>query len=552
MLRFRQKKSIAVFVLLSLSLNSFADTGLKEKTSTNLVELFKVKAHATDHIKSIEAKLLVTNEADQEELLVELAQSLLYYQDRHNKVSNSKTVTSKEVSSLSAVGANIPIGKVSKLDNGKGPYTATKIYRKALNAYKKATKLSLNKNRIKYTRKLSELAVKLQNKNELGLIFEELLQHGVDEKGTYLAHVDYADGLAKFKDSSADSQFLSAIAMRTPVEGIEANFRYANYLLSKNKVREALVVLDKYNLDERRLYVHVAIFRQDLMHKLNMNTNAVDAEVSELRRNLSDNPFIRAIPKLVLNKTKAMNKYNLSTAYAFNFAHRNLRDDSRGKYSSAWVNSVTEANRVYSTHFLNIAEVVYNEARGASSIGRIAVGWAIRNRATMDMMGCDFYLGAEGHAKTNKCREVTSMGTNHHLYGDIYAQYACVVHGGTTTVGAINTEMNDSHVSLADLESSGIIWELVHVVNGWMPDPTSLHAFAPVIYPERNYTAGNPDGAQEWGNFNYCAENHACKVRLGNVGGVLIDPGDLCPLNGDGGTENFFWGRKVGKFPLIF
>ena len=49
MLRFRQKKSIAVFVLLSLSLNSFADTGLKEKTSTNLVELFKVKSHAIDH-----------------------------------------------------------------------------------------------------------------------------------------------------------------------------------------------------------------------------------------------------------------------------------------------------------------------------------------------------------------------------------------------------------------------------------------------------------------------------------------------------------------------
>ena len=135
MLRFRQKKIISVFILLSLSLNSFADMDLKEKTSINLVELFSVKTHATDHIKRLEAKLLATNKVDQEELLVELAQSLLYYQDRHNKSPDSKAV-------------------ISKLASAKGPYSTTKIYRKALNAYKKASKLSLNKSRFNKNIKL--------------------------------------------------------------------------------------------------------------------------------------------------------------------------------------------------------------------------------------------------------------------------------------------------------------------------------------------------------------------------------------------------------------
>ncbi|NQY65207.1 MAG: hypothetical protein HRT38_16090, partial [Alteromonadaceae bacterium] len=55
-------------------------------------------------------------------------------------------------------------------------------------------------------RELSELAVKLRKKNELVQIFDELLQHGGDESGTYLAHVDYADGLAKFNDNGADAR----------------------------------------------------------------------------------------------------------------------------------------------------------------------------------------------------------------------------------------------------------------------------------------------------------------------------------------------------------
>ena len=542
MLRFRQKKIVTVFVLLSLSLNSFADTGLKEKKSTNLVELFKVKTHATDHIKGLEAKLLRTNEADQEELLVELAQSLLYYQDRHNKVSDSKAGISKGVSSLSANGSS---GKASKLGSDKGQYSTTKIYRKALNAYKKASKLSLNKSRIKYTRELSELAVKLQKKDELVQVFDELLQHGGDESGTYLAHVDYADGLAKFKDDGAETQFLTAISLRNPADGVEAYFRYANYLLDKNTPREALSLLDKFTPEERRIYVHIARLRQKLMHTLNIDTNEVDTEIKGLRKNLINSDLIRAIPKFVdknITGKTVINTLALATAYAFVFSHNNESDDTRGQYRHDWVKSPLGPS--FTTWLVNAAEVIYNEGRGHNVKQRYAIAWAIRNRATLDMNGCDSYPGSESSPLVSTCRiALANSSTLHRIY-------SCVVHGGTTRVGASHVQMNDSHVEIVDLASSGILWEMVNVMSGWVPDPTSSNSFIPATYPSENHFTGNPKGAQEWSRNNYCAENYHCKVRLGNVGSQVKDLRDICPFSGYDSTTNYFWGRQPSLVDL--
>ncbi len=547
MLRFRQKKILAVFVLLSLSINSFAESGLKEKTSTNLVELFKVKSHATDHIKGLEAKLLATNEVDQEELLVELAQSLLYYQDRHNKVSDSKAAISKGVSSLSANGAIGTSGKVSKLDSAKGPYSTLKIYRKALNAYKKASKLSLNKSRIKYTRKLSELAVKLQNKEELVQVFDELLQHGGDESGTYLAHVDYADGLAKFKDEGAEAQFLSAVNMRTAVDGVEANYRYANYLIKKNRLNEALNLLDKFKFEDRQMYIHIAILRQKTIHLMKLNTLEVDNELENIRKNLSNSSLI-AIPKIASEvKRKLTNYLGLPTAYAYAFSHNNESDDTRGKHSNSWIHTSLLVG--FSTRLVNAAEVIYNEARGDGYKGRLAIAWAIRNRATIDMNGCDYYPGAEGHHNVSVCRAATSSGPSSY-HANVFRRYSCVVHGGTIDVGAIHSQMNDAHVSIDNLESSGILWELTYVVNGLIPDSTGISMF----FPSGDIYQGNPSGAQEWRRVDYCPVNYSCKVRLGNVGGDSVDLGNLCPANGSSSTENYFWGRKsdLHDFGMLF
>ena len=544
-------------------LNLIEEKAQSQKSAPNLVELYKVKAHATEHIKGIEAKLLATEEADQEELLVVLAQALLYYQERHNKASDTKNYTSN---------SNVINGinyKVSKADSAKGAYSTNSIYRKALNAYKKASQLSLKKNRIKYTRELSELAIKLQNKNELVKIFDELLQHSGDETGTYLTHVDYADGLAKFKDNRAETQFLSAINMRTPVDGVEANFRYANYLLDNDKPRKALGILDKFTFKERSMYVHITLFRQKIMHQLKLDTQEVDIEISQLRKELSKLPFVLSLPKLTAKfKSVPNNILGLPKAYAQVYSHDYIYDDSRSKYDyvNNMPNDINDYPRKalitgwrFPTWLVNAAEVIYNEARGKQYLARIAVGWAIRNRAMADMNGCDYYPGSESHPDVNSCRSNTgpydhepSSEEKTNIYSDLHKRYSCVVHGGTTRWGENHSEMNDSHVSNVNLQLSGILWEIFYIVLGWVPDPTGSHFYLTNLYPEKDFYTSNPEGAQEWRRQNYCAIRYSCKTRLGNVGGDLPDPGRFCfekrvlstNQHREHNIDNFFWGRK--------
>lgn len=554
MLNIKQRNFTAVVALLTLSFSAFANTGMdnqgylnKEKphNKSNLVELYKVKTYAIEHIRGIEAKLLTTDEDNQETLLVELAESLLYYNVRHNKGDAEKYNTSRGVNSLSGNGVN---GNVSKNVNSKVTYSSPNIYRKALNAYKKASKLSLNKNRIKYTRKLSELAVKLKDKNELVETFDELLQHSRDETGTYLAHVDYADGLAKFKDNAADTQFLSAINMRTPVDGVEANFRYANYLLDNGKPREALNVLDKFTFEERRMYVHIVLLKQKTMHQLAMDTQEVDAEVQILRKKLSNNPFIGALPKFtgIINQL-SKNILDIPTAHAFTFAHNNEGDDSRGLYANKWVTG----NFMFSTSIVNAAEVIYNNARGEQQKGRIGIAWAIRNRATISMNGCGVYPGAEGHPEVNFCRANTPSGADP-LYAEISKRYSCVIHGGTVTSGGQHTQMNDAHVDIVKLEESGIIWDILFVINGWVPETIGSNYFLTGLYPNNNLYTGNPNGAQEWRDYDYCAEDHSCKVNLGGINGSISNQGEggYCEDNESFDKDIYFWGRSSNLLAL--
>lgn len=567
MLYISKKNTLSIFFILGLSFNTFAKTELNEKTSSseksgevnitsnNVFELFKVKDKASEYIKNIEEKLRTTDydEQKREDLLVELAQSLLYYDERHYQDDNindqtSKVILSKETSSkvsstkVSRSKVNNGQNSQSNIDSSNNLNEKNIILNKALAAYKNASELSLKKNRIKYTRQLSELTVRLNKKSELVQIFNNLLQQSGDEKGTYLAHVDYADGLAKFKDNMAGSQFLSAINMRTQVDGVEANFRFAHYLLENDKAVDALNILDKFSFEERRMYVHIAMLRQKTMHLLNMDTQEVDTEIEQIRKTMSGSPWIVDIPKFSAGvKNAPENVLGLLPAYAMvrSYTHNNRRDDSRSQHHSMFMVPKVHGKR-FSAILVNAAEVVYNEARDESFLGRLAIAWAIRNRAMINMKGCDSYPGAEGHHEVEACRNLSPVGEQP-KYEDAYQRYNCAIHGGTTKVGSPNFQMNDRHVSYEILKFSGILWEIHQVMNGDLPDPTSPYSFVP---SKRDVYTGNPDGAQEWSKKNYCANNYSCKVRLGNVGGHLTDPGNLCPEDGDKSTDNFFWGRK--------
>ena len=328
------------------------------------------------------------------------------------------------------------------------------------------------------------------------------------------------------------------------MNGVEANFRYAKYLLEVGKLNESLSIINKFTFEDRKMYVHIALLRHKMMHLLKMGTREVDDEINQLRTTLSSSPFISYLPKVTgLVKNKFTNILGLPKAYAFAFVHNNEGDDSRGESKNIWVSTPPVGKIGLSSYLVNLAEVIYNEVRGEGQKTRYAVAWAIRNRATINMNGCDYYPGAEGHPNVNECRGAAPIYRDSD-YSHLYSMYSCVIHGGTTDVGAAHSQMNDAHIEIENLISSGIIWEILYVIRGLVPDPTGPKLFLTGVYPDTNFFTGNPRGAQEWRRQNYCAEKHECKARLGNVGGNFLDIGNICPKDDGHSTDIFFWGRN--------
>ena len=154
MLKFSKIKNIPLIALLIFSLSALEDTALdktdnqNQQKTTNLVELFKVKKQADDHIKQLEKQLQsdkfeIQEPKKKEELLVEYAKTLMYYVNSQDSEPDTSAVTKKALQSKELKSNNLK----SKDINSKHT-----IYNKALSAYKLASKLAIDRNRIKYTR----------------------------------------------------------------------------------------------------------------------------------------------------------------------------------------------------------------------------------------------------------------------------------------------------------------------------------------------------------------------------------------------------------------
>ncbi|MGQ0834573.1 MAG: hypothetical protein ACT4O5_06535 [Gammaproteobacteria bacterium] len=421
------------------------------------------------------------------------------------------------------------------------------LLQEAVASYVEAAELALAQGRIRYSRQVSELAQQIGDKALLVRVFAKYLTNYSDERGRYVALIDFAVGLAKFRDSSVARHFDEAIYMRRPRDSVEAHVRYAQYLIDGGQPQVALDVLNRFDAVDRQFYFNVALMRQRLMHSLGLDTSAADEEMSKIRRTTNGTWGVGPIPK-VTAKVAASPKNILGLMAAQAFAHTESSDDSRGPLANQFL--YAPSGQGWSRTAVNASEVVYNEARGESQDGRIAVAWSIRNRALINMNGCDFYPGAEGHGGAEACRNATPNGPQSNV-GYIWAnkRWSCAVHGGTSSVGGSHDQMNDGHVPIATLEPTGILVEVFWVGNGVVADKTSQNtpsgSYLPLRYPNQpNYWSGNPAGGQEWRSNNYCAANNSCKVRLGNVGGNLPDPGSPCPNSGGSSGDNFFWGRK--------
>ena len=421
---------------------------------------------------------------------------------------------------------------------------AVELLRESLNAYRAAASLSLEDGRIRYTQPLKELAVELGDPTALQEIFARFLQTTTDEKGLYLARVDLADGLAKLADPAAESYFRAAIGMRPPVDSAEAHIRYAKFLKQGKRPAEALGVLSRFDEDARFACSNVAFLRHNLMRELNLDTAQSAAEVARIQSSRAGTPgrVATSILDAPVGRTSETPTSGAIGLLAGQFSHTVSSDDSRDPVAAQ--KFIQGNGFMYAPYMVNVAEVIWNESRGESQNGQIAIGWGIRNRRAVNIRPCDAYIGSESNANTPACRAATPSGPQPE-FTDLARSYSCVVHGGTTAVGASHDQMNDGHVSLAELENTCIMDTTLDTLADVYCDTTTFNLPIPVFCPDFTFRQGNPRGGQEWLNFNYCAARPECKVRLGNPGGTLPDPGSPCPARGaakPGEADNWFWG----------
>ncbi len=313
------------------------------------------------------------------------------------------------------------------------------------------------------------------------------------------------------------------------------------------------------------------------MHTLGVDTTEVDKEMDALRESLSRATGIGPIPKLSARVAlEPKNRIGLPVAMAEDFWHDVWLDDSRGVNGNLWFPLWTPFGTQYwSNMAINMAEVIYNEALSETATAKTEVAWAIRNRATQAMAPCGKYVGAEGGYYTSTCRAATPIGPQPQ-YASTNQAYSCVIHGATTHVGDHHSQMKDNHQDPYTMWLYGYLDLAFNVVNGLVSDPNPQDPFTawqvqeqiwvqdpwdPTIwYPQyiwvNNIWSGNPRGAQEWLNHNYCATpepgQQNCKKPIGNVGGdfAYTYPGSgVCPGTPSPSDigDNFFWARGSGN-----
>jgi hypothetical protein len=268
--------------------------------------------------------------------------------------------------------------------------------------------------------------------------------------------------------------------------------------------------------------------------------------------------------------------------------------DTRPVYTVCSTDGCTK----YYAHAVNLAEVMYNEARGESNLGAIdMVGWTVRNRAFMglhnDRVSCDSYPGdVNWHtscpAEFQPCRPCSSLPCNQDTpdfcTNNNTKWYCCAIHGGQTQVGTSGYQFNDEHVSFDDLYyNSGLLVEAAWIMSNYIPEVSSGHtpsgAYNCVIKCENSasdacfflngpgccrvstppldaFSTAAPKGPIEFRSSDYCAPAQSCKRYMGDFCGdtdsadsgtdpIEVRPDAACKQTKPRAkNDNFFWNRR--------
>jgi hypothetical protein len=225
----------------------------------------------------------------------------------------------------------------------------------------------------------------------------------------------------------------------------------------------------------------------------------------------------------------------------------------------------------FSADALNLAEVLYNEARSETIGAQAMVGWTVRNRAYQGL-SCDSYPGAQGGALTTTCR--STVPCNDPNYCDGSKRICCVVHGGQTQWGTSGYQFNDEHVAFNTLYNGGFAYRAVYILSGrlldmsnptWRPSgisgcPATLTCGTsttggPLCTSGLNVTELPPAGGpMQFLAYDHCAQAQSCKRYVGDVCGntppppanpIQVPPDSACAqTNPLASGDNFFWNRR--------
>lgn len=435
----------------------------------------------------------------------------------------------------------------ARFENSKSPQDL----QRAINAYAKASEIALSQGRIRYTRELSTAIAQAGSGNsstqsaqvkQLDRVFGPLIEAGpgLAAKEFYLALVDYADGLAALGDERAWEHFEQALDLRSQ-NNIEAINRYAKRLLERGQAREALDALEsRLSRDERIRRVLPAYLRKEALTRLGLDTSSADEEIEEIDRrgNQGAGSVTAGAAKLASEIFSTPEE----------FVHTVATDDCRSTtYAQRTV--CTSYGKCYPPYLVNLAEILWNEARGESWGQSDMVGWTVRNRA-LQRVSCDAYPGG---TTSTTCRSTLPCGDANSSFCDLSKWYCCSEHGGTTTVGASHVQFNDNHVAMIDLENAATLQEAYDIINGRIPDPSTgyippgITGCPSPLYCSAACTTGanqynpSPQGPMEYRGYNYCAAAQTCKWYAKNTCGDLPTPTSC--TTGGGAGDNYFWNR---------
>lgn len=273
------------------------------------------------------------------------------------------------------------------------------------------------------------------------------------------------------------------------------------------------------------------------MTRLGLDTSSADEEIEEIgRRFPGEAGAVTAETNNLLGKIFSTPK---------EFVHTVATDDCRST-TYAQRSVCTSYGKCYYPYLINLAEILWNEARGESWGQSDMVGWTVRNRV-LQRVSCDVYVGG---ITWSTCPNLPCGDPS---FCDLSRRYCCAEHGGTTSVGSSHSQFNDGHVAMADLEDAATIQEAYDIVNGRIPDPSTgfippgitgcpspLYCSA-ACTTGANQTSPSPRGPMEYLGYNYCAAAASCKWYAKNTCGDITPPAS-CSTYVAG--DNFFWNRN--------